>query len=122
MLPAWSMCTSGSPTSRCGSVGTLGDHVTPAVPVDGKREAPEALARGPLGAGGHWDATPTTWHRYDRPRDPSDPAPMDTRLIGTLQVAYGTPTKYEITVYRATITRLGTDAGWTVESLCDEAL
>ena len=80
------------------------------------------LALRHIDAGGCWDATPTTWHRYDRPRDPRDPSPMDTRLVGTLQVAYGTPTKYEITIYRATITRLGTDAGWTVESLCDEAL
>jgi hypothetical protein len=39
-----------------------------------------------------------------------------------LQVAYGTPTRYEITIYRATITTFGTVHGWTVESLCDEAL
>ena len=75
-----------------------------------------------IDAGGVWSASPTTWHRYDRPRDPSDLTPMEQRLVGTLQVAYGTPTKYEITIYRATITRLGTDQGWTVESLCDEAL
>ena len=75
-----------------------------------------------IDAGGLWDATPTTWHRYDRPRDPSDRTPIDTRLIGTLQVAYGTPTKYDITIYRATVTRLGTEAGWTVETLCDEAI
>jgi hypothetical protein len=80
------------------------------------------LALRSIDAGGTWDASPTTWHRYDRPRDPEDPAPIDTRLIGTLQVAYGTPTRYEITVYRATVTRLGTESGWTVESLCDEAL
>ncbi|HEX8003445.1 MAG TPA: hypothetical protein VF519_12195 [Mycobacteriales bacterium] len=80
------------------------------------------LALRHIDAGGVWDASPTTWHRYDRPRDPADPNPIESRLVGTLQVAYGTPTKYEITVYRATVTRLGTDAGWTVESLCDEAL
>ena len=39
-----------------------------------------------------------------------------------MQVAYSTPTRYEITIYRATITRVGSDLGWTVESLCDEAL
>jgi hypothetical protein len=80
------------------------------------------LAMRHIDAGGVWDATPTVWSRYDRPRDQSDPAPMESRLVGTLQVAYGTPTKYEITIYRATVTRLGTDAGWTVETLCDEAL
>jgi hypothetical protein len=48
--------------------------------------------------------------------------PAASQWIGTLQVAYGTPTKYEITVYRATITRHGTEQGWTVSTLCDEAL
>ena len=80
------------------------------------------LAMRDIDAGGLWSASPTTWHRYDRPRDPADPTPMEARLIGTLQVAYGTPTRYEITIYRATITKLGTEQGWTVESLCDEAL
>ncbi|GMA89345.1 hypothetical protein GCM10025868_45950 [Angustibacter aerolatus] len=47
------------------------------------------------------------------------PAP---RLIGTIQVAYGTPTKYEITIYRVTVTRFGVDNGWTVTSLTDAAL
>ena len=43
-------------------------------------------------------------------------------MIGTIQVAYGTPTKYEITLYRVTVSRFGTEEGWTVDSLCDEAL
>jgi hypothetical protein len=80
------------------------------------------LALRNIDAGGNWDATPTTWHRYDRPRMLGDPAPIETRLLGTMQVAYGTPTRYEITIFRATLTRLGTETGWTVESLCDEAL
>lgn len=80
------------------------------------------LALRNIDAGGNWDATPTTWHRYDRPRMLGDPAPIETRLLGTMQVAYGTPTRYEITVFRATLTKLGTENGWTVESLCDEAL
>lgn len=75
-----------------------------------------------IDAGGLWEASPTTWHRYSRPRVVGDPTPMETLLIGTIQVAYGTPTRYEITIFRATITRLGVEAGWTVEKLCDEAL
>ena len=43
-------------------------------------------------------------------------------VLGTMQVAYGTPTRYEITIYRATITRLGQEHGWSVVALCDEAL
>ena len=41
---------------------------------------------------------------------------------GRSQVAYGTPSRYEITLYRATITRLALAHGWTVQILCDEAL
>jgi hypothetical protein len=71
--------------------------------------------------GGVWDASPALWRRYDRPWSSSE-APGDALLIGSLQVAYGVPTRYAITVYRATVTTFGERAGWTVESLCDEAL
>lgn len=47
---------------------------------------------------------------------------MWAQLIGAIQVAYGTPTRYEITLYRVTVTRYGTQQGWSVETLCDEAL
>ena len=43
-------------------------------------------------------------------------------MIGTIQVAYGTPTRYEITIYCATITAYASRLGWTVVSLCDAAL
>ena len=104
--------------------GVVEEVIRPAavLPESAARLVLVELALRHVDAGGLWDATPTTWHRYDRPRSVGDRSPMETHLLGTMQVAYGTPTKYEITVYRATITRLGTDAGWTVESLCDEAL
>ena len=71
--------------------------------------------------GGLWQSEPSLWSRYDRPwHGPTNPAGAE--LIGTIQVAYGTPTKYEITLYRVTVTRFGTENGWTVESLTDEAL
>lgn len=73
-------------------------------------------------AGGLWHATPTLWQRYERSANPGEVTPPEAALIGTIQVAYGTPTRYDITIYRATITKLGTTAGWTVEALCDEAL
>ena len=70
---------------------------------------------------GEWVSDPSRWARYDQPwTGPGDPGAA--QLVGTIQVAYGTPTRYEITVYRATITRYGTEQGWTVERLCDEAL
>jgi hypothetical protein len=62
------------------------------------------------------------WRRYDRPWDGEDGGPGTAELLGTMQVAYGVPTRYEITIYRATLSELGWVQGWTVMSLCDEAL
>lgn len=75
-------------------------------------------------AGGCWESNPTLWRRYDRPWDGPD-GPDDhggSGLVGSIQVAYGVPTRYDITLFRATITWFGGEQGWTVESLCDEAL
>lgn len=99
---------------------------------------PEAAARAVLvemalcdvNADGRWHARPAEWRRYDRPwpvsigrPDPDDQSDHgEANLLGTIKVAYGTPTRYEITIYRATITSAGTQQGWTVERLCDEAL
>lgn len=89
----------------------------------------ETAARTVLGAlsmrdvrdGGIWHAEPQRWRRYARPW-PSADEPADAGLLGTLQVVYGTPTRYDITVYRVTITAAGVAVGMSVESLCDEAL
>jgi hypothetical protein len=71
--------------------------------------------------GGVWSADPANWSRYDGPwRSQHDAG--DAALLGSIQVAYGTPTKYEITLYRATITKQASEMGWTVVRLCDEAL
>ncbi|HUR13827.1 MAG TPA: hypothetical protein VM097_04960 [Mycobacteriales bacterium] len=70
---------------------------------------------------GLWASSPTLWQRFDRPWDDHDEA-GSAQLVGSLHVAYGTPTKYAITIYRATVTKVGALEGWTVESLCDEAL
>lgn len=80
----------------------------------------ELEARSPS-AGGVWTTTTRVWNRYQAPGvdalgEPTAP------LIGRMEVAYGTPTRYEITIYRATLTSIGTASGWTVESLCDEPL
>ena len=72
-------------------------------------------------AGGTWIAQPSSWSLYDSPWSQSAD-PGDARLLGTMQVTYGMPTKYEITIYRATVTAVGTRAGWDVVSLCDAAL
>lgn len=71
--------------------------------------------------GGIWRSQPNLWSLFHAPwASPVDPG--DAKLLGTIHLAYGTPTKYEITVYRVQVTRFATDRGWTVELLTDEAL
>src|SRR5947209_11825178 len=57
---------------------------------------------------GQWWSSPTLWRRYDRPWDDQE-TPGTAELIGSLQVTYGTPMKYSITVYRATVTPFGAE-------------
>jgi hypothetical protein len=71
--------------------------------------------------GGVWQSQPNRWSMYDRPWVSAADAGKAT-LIGTIHLAYGTPTKYEITVYRVQVTKYGTDQGWNVQSVTDEAL
>jgi hypothetical protein len=70
---------------------------------------------------GLWWSSPVLWQRYDSSWDSYEEA-GSSRLIGSMQVTYGSPTKYAITIFRATITVAGASLGWTVEALCDEAL
>ena len=92
------------------------------LPEEAARLVLVELAQQDVTNGGFWRSEPSRWRRYDSPVQDDDDAPHETRLLGTLEVAYGTPTKYEITIFRATITQLGVEQGWTVERLCDEAL
>ena len=104
--------------------GVITEVIRPAaiLPEEAARAVLVELAMRDVHNGGDWHAQPSIWRRYDRPWDGKDGGPGSSELIGSIQVAYGTPTRYEITIYRATITRLGTEHGWTVEALCDEAL
>ncbi len=72
-------------------------------------------------SGGLWMGQAARWDRYDRPWAGAT-ATGGAELIGSIQVAYGTPTRYEITIYRVTITPTGQMQGWTVNTLTDEAL
>lgn len=92
------------------------------VPEQAARLVLVELAMRDVRAGGVWHARPSLWRRYDRPWDAADGTEGSARLLGTIQVAYGTPTRYEITIYRCTITRTGAELGLAVLSLCDEAL
>ena len=103
--------------------GEVSEVTRPAaiVPEEAGRAVLVELALRDVQNGGVWQTGPSLWSRFDRPwNGPQNVAGAE--LIGRIHVAYGTPTRYEITVYRVTVTRFGSDLGWTVESLCDEAL
>jgi hypothetical protein len=99
-----------------GEVGSVSEVIRPSaiIPEDAARAVLVELSVRDVRSGGVWLADPSIWRRYD--------GPAEKNLIGSIQVAYGTPTRYEITIFRATVTQFGTQRGWTVTSLCDEAL
>ena len=103
--------------------GIVTEVIRPAavVPEESARTILAALQGESVDVGGCWLATPRQWSRYDRPGVHPDGSPAG-ELLGTIEAIYGAPTKYEITIYRATVTSVGTAAGWTVTSLCDEPL
>jgi hypothetical protein len=91
------------------------------VPEKAARDILTGMAGSSVYTGGLWLAEPSRWVRYDRPwNGPGDRG--DAQRLGTLKVAYGTPTKYEITIYQVTITGAGQQAGFSVQALSDEAL
>jgi hypothetical protein len=103
--------------------GAVTEVIRPAavVPEEAARTILVELSLNSVFAGGLWHGQPSRWDRYDRPW-PTPDGPGAAELLGSIQVAYGTPTKYEITIYRVTVTRAGEADGWSVQSLCDEAL
>jgi hypothetical protein len=80
-----------------------------------------ALAGRDVAGNGVWRCTPTLWQRFDRPWNGPLGARGDAVLLGSLAVAYGTPTRHSITVYRAALTDEGLKTGWNTDALCDEA-
>jgi hypothetical protein len=91
------------------------------LPRSAAEKVVEALDALDVSKGGVWIVNPGLWQRFDRPWDGVS-GRGSAQLVGTIGSAYGTPTRYDITLYRATITAAGEEAGWTVESLCDDAL
>lgn len=104
--------------------GVVSEVIRPAaiLPEQATREVLMQLALNDVRVDGLWQADPAVWRRYDRPWDGEDGGPGGANLLGTIQVAYGVPTRYEITIFRVTVSELGDRVGWTVTSLCDEAL
>ena len=81
-----------------------------------------ALEQRDVSRGGVWSATAGLWQRYDRPWDGEGGSKGESQLVGTIGVVYGTPSKYDITIFRATVTEHGLATGWSVDRLCDDAL
>lgn len=71
---------------------------------------------------GVWSASTGLWQRYDLPWDGVGGMRGQAKLVGTIGVVYGTPSKHDVTIYRATVTEHGLAAGWSVDRLCDDAL
>jgi hypothetical protein len=83
----------------------------------------EGLRSHDVSQGGHWHAEPGCWRLYEHPWAGARETAVDRAgLVGSIQVAYGMPTRYEITIFRATMTIAGSRCGYNVTSLCDEAL
>ena len=90
--------------------GVVSEVIRPAaiIPEESARAVLVELAIRDVQNNGHWQSEPTLWSRYDRPWEAYG-ARGSSELIGTIQVAYGSPTRYDITIYRATVTKFGTD-------------
>lgn len=104
--------------------GVVTEVIRPAavIPEEAARTILMELALRDVRVGGQWDAEPTVWRRFDTAWNGVNGTPGTAELLGTIQIAYGVPTRYEITLFRATITSLGGQHGWSVKDLCDEAL
>ena len=92
------------------------------LPASAAREIVAELEKRDVALGGVWNASPGLWIRYDAPWNGTPSGPGTSVKIGTIGAVYGSPGRYDITIYRATITADGVDRGWSVERLCDDAL
>ena len=105
------------------SDGAVSEIIRPAaiVPEEAARTILAELQQRSVERNGNWIATARQWTRYDGPGVDSLGVPTG-REVGRIEAVYGATTRYEVTIYRVTVTPEGTNAGWTVESLCNEPL
>ena len=80
------------------------------------------LERLDVARGGIWNATSSLWQRYDRAWDGPGNTRGSAALVGSIAVMYDAPNRHQITIYKVTVSAYGLTLGWTVESLCDDAL
>jgi hypothetical protein len=110
--------------SAYGDDDDVTEVIRPAAILDEQaaRQVLAALALEDARAQGVWVAEPGTWRRYDQAWNGAEGTPGTASLVGTIQAIYGSPTRHEITIYRATVTGPAAALGWTVTTLCDDAL
>lgn len=92
------------------------------LPATAARLIVAELERRDVSKGGVWNASPGLWIRYDKAWDGDPSGPGTAVKLGTVGAIYGSPGRYDITIYRVTTTADAERLGWTVERLCDDAL
>jgi hypothetical protein len=75
-----------------------------------------------VSTGGVWNATTTLWQRYSQPWNGAHGARGDAQLVGSIGVMYDAPARHQITLYRVTLTEIGSLLGWSASTLCNDAL
>jgi hypothetical protein len=80
------------------------------------------LERLDVSRGGLWAASASLWQRYDQPWNGPGGSRGTSVLVGSIGVMYDAPTRQQITLYRVTLTAAGQAQGFTVDSVCDDAL
>lgn len=98
--------------------------IRPSAVLDEKaaKEVLRELEYRDVARGGVWNASIGLWQRYDQPWNGTPSGPGTAKVVGSIGTVYGTPGKYDITIYRVTISEHGQAEGWSVESISDDAL
>src|SRR5947209_7333319 len=97
-------------------------HPSAVLPAWVAAEVIESLEARDVAVGGVWSASVGLWQRYDRPWDGRWGARGRAELVGAIGAVYGTPTRYDITIYRVSLTQHGRAEGWSLDSLVNDAL
>jgi hypothetical protein len=90
--------------------------------ADAARRILAGLAEEDVRDNGLWLTSPGVWQRYDKAWPYGGREPNGARHLGTIRSIYDSPQRYMVTIFRASITPDGLDQGWSVDSLCDDAL
>src|SRR5947208_15317938 len=100
--------------------GELTKVIRPAavVPEASAARIIEQLSQRDVARGGVWNVSATLWQRYSGAWDGIGGTTGSALLIGSFAVAYETPVRNHITIYRVTITEGRRDLGWSLEALC----